>query len=169
MWSVSHSVMSGCLWPHGLQPTRLLCPWNPLGSSHHSLLLLATTDLGCGVAPPFLHSFFSLSNKYLWALVTLNMSQMLVPLTFISNFEGIIGYTFRIFLLSLFSRVLLIYCFPVTQSCLTLSDPMGCSMSGFPLLHYLPELAQTHVYWVDDAIQLSHPSSPSSLPALNIS
>ena len=51
----------------------------------------------------------------------------------------------------------------VTQSCLVLCDPMDCSTPGFPVLHQLPELAQTHVDWVSDAIQLSHPlSSPSS-------
>ena len=33
---------------------------------------------------------------------------------------------------------------------------MDCSMPGFPVLHYLPELAQTHVHWVSDAIQPSH-------------
>ena len=46
---------------------------------------------------------------------------------------------------------------------------MDCRMSGFPTLHYLPEFAQTHVHWVGDAIQPSHPlSSPSPL-ALNLS
>ena len=51
----------------------------------------------------------------------------------------------------------------VTQSCLTLCDPMDFSMPGFIVHHQLPELAQTHVQWVDDAIQPSHPlSSPSS-------
>ena len=40
---------------------------------------------------------------------------------------------------------------------------MDCSMPGFPDLHYLPEFTQTHVHWVDDAIQPSH---PLSLPAL---
>ena len=43
----------------------------------------------------------------------------------------------------------------VTQSCLTLCDPMDCSMPGFPVYHQLPELAQTHVHWVDDVLQLS--------------
>ena len=53
-------------------------------------------------------------------------------------------------------------CFSVTQSCPTLCDPMDCSMSGFPVLHHLPEFAQTHVHRVGDAIQSSHPlSSPS--------
>ena len=37
---------------------------------------------------------------------------------------------------------------------------MDYSMPGFPVLHHLPELAQTHVYWVDDTIQPSHPLSP---------
>ena len=44
-----------------------------------------------------------------------------------------------------------------TQSCLALCNPMDCSMPGFPVLHHLLELAQTHVHWVSDAIQPSHP------------
>ena len=56
----------------------------------------------------------------------------------------------------------------VTQSCLTLWDPMDCSTTDFPVHHQLPELVHTHVHWVSDAIQLSHPlSSPS--PAFNLS
>ena len=46
---------------------------------------------------------------------------------------------------------------PVAQSCPTHWDPMDCSMPGFPI-HQLPELAQTHVHWVDGAIQLSSSS-----------
>ena len=46
---------------------------------------------------------------------------------------------------------------------------MNCSMPGFLALHYLLELAQTHVHWVGDAIQPSHLLSSSSLPALNLS
>ena len=50
----------------------------------------------------------------------------------------------------------------VTQSCPTLCNPMDCSTPGFSVHHQLPELTQTHVHWVDDAIQPSHPlSSPS--------
>ena len=51
------------------------------------------------------------------------------------------------------------YC-SVAESCLTLCDPMDCSTPGFPILHYLPEFAQTHVHRVIDAIQPSHPVSP---------
>ena len=42
------------------------------------------------------------------------------------------------------------------------SDPMDCSMPGFPVLHHLLELAQTHVHWASDAIQPSHPVFPVS-------
>ena len=53
------------------------------------------------------------------------------------------------------------------QSCPALRDPMDCSTPGF-LLHHLPEFAQTHVHWVSDIIQASHPLLPTS-PALNLS
>ena len=53
------------------------------------------------------------------------------------------------------------------KSCLTLCDHMDCSMLGLPVHHQLPELAQTHVHWVGDSIQLSYPLSslPQSFPA----
>ena len=53
----------------------------------------------------------------------------------------------------------------VTQSCATLCDPMDCSTPGFPVHHQLPELAQTCVHRVGDAIQPSHPLSSPSPPA----
>ena len=53
----------------------------------------------------------------------------------------------------------------VAQSCLTLCDPMNRSMPGVLVLHYLPELAQTHVHWISDAIQPLHPLSSLSPPA----
>ena len=46
---------------------------------------------------------------------------------------------------------------------------MDCSMPGFPVLHHLMELAQTHVHWVSDAIQPSHPLLSPSPPAFNLS
>ena len=55
------------------------------------------------------------------------------------------------------------------QSCPTLCDPMDCSTPGIPVPHHLPQFAQTHVCWTDDAIQPSHPlPSPSPL-TLNLS
>ena len=53
----------------------------------------------------------------------------------------------------------------VAQSYPTLCDPMDCSLPGFPVLHCLPEFARTHVHWINDAIQPSHPlSQPLFLP-----
>ena len=46
---------------------------------------------------------------------------------------------------------------------------MDCSMPGFPVHHQLPELTQTHVHWVSDDIQPSHPLSSPSSPAFNLS
>ena len=57
----------------------------------------------------------------------------------------------------------------VTQSCLTLCDPMDWSMLGLPVHHQLPEFTQTHVHWVGDAIQPSHPLASPSPPAVNLS
>ena len=61
-------------------------------------------------------------------------------------------------------------CCSVTTLCPTLCNPMDCNTPVFPVLYYLPEFAQTHVHWVSDAIQPSHPqSSPAPPPALNLS
>ena len=57
----------------------------------------------------------------------------------------------------------------VQESCLTLYDPMDYSMPGFPIHHQLPELTQTHVHRVSDAIQPSHPLSSPSPPTFNLS
>ena len=57
----------------------------------------------------------------------------------------------------------------VSQSCLTLWDPMACSTPGFPVLHYLLKFLQTHVHWVSDPIQLSHPLLSPSPPAFSLS
>ena len=48
-------------------------------------------------------------------------------------------------------------------------DPMNCSMPGLPSHHWLPEPTQTHVHWVGDAIQPSHPLWSPSPPGLNLS
>ena len=57
----------------------------------------------------------------------------------------------------------------VTQSCLTLWDPMDCSTPGFPVHHQLPEFTQTHVHWISDAIQQSHSLWSPSPPTFNLS
>ena len=79
-----------------------------------------------------------------------------------------LGVVFFVFILfGIHWVVILIYSFQfssVAQSCPTLCDPMDCSTPGLPVHHQLLESTQTHVHWVGDAIQPSHPlSSPSPL------
>ena len=59
-------------------------------------------------------------------------------------------------------------CCSVTKPCPSLCNPMGFSKQGFPILHYLPEFAQSHVICVSDAIQPSYPLSPPFPLALNL-
>ena len=62
------------------------------------------------------------------------------------------------------------YCYQfssVTQWCPTLCNPMNCSMPGLPVHYQLPEFTKTHVHWVGDAIQPSHPLSSPSPPTPN--
>ena len=59
-------------------------------------------------------------------------------------------------------------CCSGTKSDLTICNPMDCSAPGFPVLHCLPEFAQTHVHQVSDAIEPSAPLPPPS-PGLNLS
>ena len=69
---------------------------------------------------------------------------------------------------TIFPKLYCSCCSSVTRLCLTLCSPITAA-SGFPVLHYLSELPQTHVHWVSDAIQPSYLLSPPSAPALNLS
>ena len=57
----------------------------------------------------------------------------------------------------------------VSQSCSTLWDPVNCSTPGCPVRHQLPEFTQTHLHWVSDTIQWSHPLLSPSFPVFNLS
>ena len=57
----------------------------------------------------------------------------------------------------------------VTQSCLTLCNPMDHIMPGLPVHHQLPKFTQTHVHWIGDTIQPSHPLSSPFPTAFNLS
>ena len=59
-------------------------------------------------------------------------------------------------------------CCSVAKFCLTLCSPVDYSTPGFPVPNSLPEFARIHVHWVNDAIQLSHPLSSPSPPALSL-
>ena len=71
-----------------------------------------------------------------------------------------------------FSSVMSDSCSVVSDSvqlCPTLCGHMKCSTPGLPVHHQLPGTPQTHVHWVGDAIEPSHPLASPSLPALNLS
>ena len=57
----------------------------------------------------------------------------------------------------------------VSPLCPALSNIMDCSTPSLPVHHQLPEFTQTHVHWVSDAIQSSHPLSSPTPPAFNLS
>ena len=79
------------------------------------------------------------------------------------------GYIIAFTLWNIMSCTLCIQFSSVAQSCPTLCHPMDCSTPGLPAHHQLPELAQTHVHRVGDAIQSSYPLLSPSPPAFNLS
>ena len=90
---------------------------------------------------------------------------MVIAIQNLSDMVGCMSVSASL-LLSLFSSVPFS---SVAQSCPTLCDPMDFSTPGLPVHHQLSEFTQTHVHWVGDATQLSHPLSSSSPPAFNLS
>ena len=68
----------------------------------------------------------------------------------------------------LFHYIFAVQISSVAQSCLTLFNPMDCSMLGFPVHHQFLERAQTHVHRVGNAILPSHPLSSPSPPAFTL-
>ena len=81
------------------------------------------------------------------ALITL-LTTVLLP-DFLSPPNSVL-----IFFLYILKPSKIYFCCLVTKSCLTLFEPVDCSMLGFPVLHYLLEFAQTHVHWVSDVIYI---------------
>ena len=73
------------------------------------------------------------------------------------------------FIVRLYYDTWTVQCSSVAQLCLTLCDPMDCSAPGLPVHHQLLEFTQTHVHWVSDAIQPSHPLLSPYPPAFNLS
>ena len=104
------------------------------------------------VALKAMNSNTIINNNKIWWRVPLHKGHYSVPMEKRDTTWPLLWKGFN--LISLFSSV--------TQYCLTLWDPMNCSTPGLPVHHQLPEFTQTHVHWIGDAIQPSHPlSSPS--------
>ena len=137
--------MSDSLRPYGLSLARFLCPWDSPDKN---------TGVGCHL---LLQGIFPTQGLN-WGL--LNCGGILYQLSYQRSPLWNESTKCDIYLKSVqFSSV--------TQSCLTLCDPMNRSMPGLPVHHQLPEFTQTHVNQVGDAIQPSHPLSSPSPPAPN--
>ena len=117
-----------------------------------------------GPNPPWLPVFIPFVSSPLACLMQIRASQewgLFVSPEVLTQVQGF-------FLCSLFVCFFHFYLFSsvqfssITQLRLTLYDPMGCSMPVFPVHHQLPELIQTHIHQVSDAIQQSHPVVPFS-------
>ena len=130
--------MSNSLRPHGLQPARLLGPWDFPGKNTG----VVATSYWRGSSWSRDWTCFS-CNSCICRQVLYHQHHLRSP-------------------------ILSLGC-SVAKSCPTPSDPMDYSTPGYPIFHHLLELAQTHVHWVSDAIQPSHPLSAPSLVALSLS
>ena len=135
----SHSVMSNSLWPHELQLARLFCPWNYPGQN---------TGMG--------------SHSFLQGIFPSQGSNSGLPhcrqIPYHLSHQGSWLWNASVQFSS------------VTQLCSTFCNPMDRSMPGLPVHHHqFPAFIQTHVHWVDDAIQSSHPLSSPYPPAFNLS
>ena len=85
----------------------------------------------------------------------------------LSEFKGLNSYLVMIHTVFLIIKYQSVQFSSVAQSCPTLCDSMNCSTPGLPDNHQLPEFTQTHIHWVSDAIQPSHPLSSPSPPTSN--
>ena len=95
-------------------------------------------------------------SRYLKVKPVLQWKSIVLKILVIQKLGGCRLFKFSLSLLDmLYSTLVVGVVCSVAKSCLTLHDPMDCGTPGFPVLHYLPEFAQVHVHWVDDAIQPS--------------
>ena len=127
--------MSNSVQPHRWQPARLPCPWDSPGKN------TGVGVKGLGIVNKAEIDVFLELSCFIYDPADHKVSSIIpiIPLTR-GNFSyiGILGDTVVGFQFSQFSLV--------TQSCLTLCDPMDCSMPGLPVYHQLPEFTQTHVH-----------------------
>ena len=154
------SIVSDSVRPHRRQPTRLCCPWDSPGKNS-------------GVSCHFLLQCMKVKSESEVAQSCptqrphgLQPTRLLHPWDFPGTSTGVECHCYPAYLTSMQSSVQFS---SVAQSCPTFCDPMGCSMPGLPVHHQLPEFTQTHVLWVDDAIQPSHPLSSPSPPTFDLS
>ena len=183
--------MSDSVRPHELQPTRLLSPWDSpgknTGAGCHFLLQYMKVEsesevaqscptlsnpMDCSLPGSSIHGIFQ-ATVLEWGAIafsqifTLKISnswdKMIESLCSNFWFKPMLIFTFGLFITHSVQFSM------VAQSCPTPCDPMNCSTPGLSVHHQLPESTETHVHWVGDAIQPSHPLFSPSPPALNLS
>ena len=107
---------------------------------------------------------------FYWSIVDL---QCCVSFRYIAKWFSYTFFCIFFFILDYYQicaiQLFLVQFSSVTQSCLTLCDPMNGSIPGLPGHHQLLASTQTHVRWVSDTIQPSHPLSSPLTPAFNLS
>ena len=140
--------MSNSVRLHRWQPTRLPSPWDSPGKN---------TGVGCS----FLLQCMKVKNESEVAQLCLTLRD---PMDWGAYQARVLEWGAIAFSenLSLSDQIR-----SVAQSCPTLCDPMNLSTPGLLVHHQLSEFTQTHIHWVSDAIQPSHPLSSPSPPAPN--
>ena len=172
--------MSDSVWPHRRQPTRLPRPWDSpdknTGVGCHFLLQCMkvksesegqscpTLSDPMDCSPPGSSVHGTLQARVLeWGAIAFSKSGPLDPLKINSLpvwglQQGMRGMQQQ------WPQLLYLHlcdcCCSVAQLCLTLCNPTDCSTPVLPVHSHLPEPAQTHVHWIDDAIQPTHPVAP---------
>ena len=127
------------------------------------------------VVPHYLSNFFlNLVKKYFYEIwVYLCLCNYINIHVSVWSFKSLILFNKEVNLNVIGLYIMPIFvqacCCSLAQLCLTLWNPMDCSIPGFPVLHHLPELPQTHAHWVSEVIKPSGPLLPPSPPAYNLS
>ena len=102
------------------------------------------------------------TNKIISLLITQSVSSLAIHLLYFtlccSEYFSLtqIEPLYASFWNTWFSVFVFSYCYWVAKSWQTLCNPMDCSMPGFPVLHYIPEFAQTNVHWSIESMMSSN-------------
>ena len=161
---LSCSVVSDSLQPHESQHARLPCAWGGQSTGVSALASFLPKKFQ-GWSPSEWIGWISLQSKGLWRV----FSNTTIQNQFFWHSAFFIVQLSHPYMVTGKAIALTAAAAKSLQSCLTLCRPMDWSTPGFPVLHYFLEFSQTHVHWVGDSIQTSHPLLSPSPPALNLS
>ena len=167
---LSHPVVSDSLVPHGLQHSRCPCPLLSPGvcSSSSPVSRWCYLTISSSAVPFSCPQSFPASGSFPVSQLFVSDGQSIgaSPSATVLSVNILGWYPLGLAGLSSLHSVQFS---SISQLYLTLSDPKDCSSPGFPVHQQLPEFTQTHIHWVGDAIQPSHPLLSPSPPAFNLS